>query len=140
MNGKIQALTGSSLTVLFILFATHGKAFLEALGGLPALLAAFASKLPGGVLSILLSLTVASLFYSFVKRWLKCVSRDRRELGAQLFALCMGLGVAVALQAVTGHTAPPDLLQAVLIGLIAGLSAPKLVLILSSFKTSPAKP
>lgn len=135
MNSKIQTLTGTSLAALFVLFAMYGKSAIEALSALPVFIQALSSNLPGGALSGVLSLTVASLFYSFVRRWLRCPNRERKEFFSQLFALCMGLGVTMGQQYFTGRVAPGELLQAALIGLIAGLAAPKLVLLLGSFKT-----
>lgn len=140
MNGKIAGTTLGSLITLAILFGMHGEAVIKAASGLPALISAFASNLPGGFLSFLLSLALSGLSFSFVRRWSTCPNPERKEFLTHLFAVCFGLGVTVAQQYVTGKVSPPDLLQAIWIGLLAGLSAPKVVLLLASFTKANSVP
>lgn len=137
MNDKLKLLTGTGFIGLIWAFATYGKSLAEAVGAFVVLLGAFASNLPGGLKSYALSLAVAGLFYSFTRRWLTCQHGARREFLSQLFALFVGIGVTLAQQYVTNKVAPPDLLQALLIGVLAGLSAPLCVQGLASFIAKP---
>jgi hypothetical protein len=137
MNDKLKWLTGSSFVGLIAVFALYGKGFFEALSAFPTLVAAFASNLPGGLKSYFLSLAIAGLFYSFVRRWLTCQHGARREFLSQLFALLLGIGITLAQQHATGKTSAPDLLQALLIGVLAGLSAPLTVQGLASLFAKP---
>lgn len=138
MNDKILKLTGVSGAALIVLLGLHGKALIEAGTALPSLIRAFSDGLPGGALSFLLSLAISGLFFSFVRRWSECPNPARKEFLCHLFALCMGLGVTLGQQYATGQVEPPQLLSAIWIGLIAGLSSPKVVLLLASF-TKPSK-
>ena len=141
MNEKLKWLTGSSFVGLFAVLAIYGKGFMDVLAAFPTLMAAFASNLPGGLKSYFLSLAIAGLFYSFVRRWLTCHHGARREFLSQLFALLLGIGVTLAQQHVTGKTSAPDLLQALLIGVLSGLSAPLCVQGMASlFAPKPAIP
>lgn len=139
MTGKLGKLTFASLAATVALVALHGKAFIEALTAFPALLTAFASGLPFGVSSFLLAWALSGLFYSFVRRWLVCQRNVTRELGAQCFALCVGIGVCVA-QQMTRDTGAPDLLQALWVGALAGLSSPLVVQALMAVLTDPEPP
>lgn len=137
MNEKLKWLTGSSLVGLIAVFSIYGKGLVDVLTAFPALVAAFASNLPGGLKSYFLSLAIAGLFYSFVRRWLTCQHGARREFFSQLFALLLGVGVTIAQQHVTGKVAASDLLQALLIGVLAGFSAPLTVQGLASVFAKP---
>lgn len=137
MNDKLKGLTGVGFVGLLWAFATYGKGLVEVIAAFPTLMGAFASNLPGGLKSYFLSLAIAGLFYSFVRRWLTCQHGARREFFSQLFALLLGVGVTLAQQHVTGKTTAPDLLQALLIGVLAGLSAPLTVQGMASLFAKP---
>lgn len=139
MNSKIGKLTFGSIAATIALIAIYGKDFAEALGAFPALLTAFSSGMPFGVSSFLLAWALSGLFYSFVRRWMTCKRAVIREFGAQMFALCVGLGVCVA-QQVTRETGAPDLLQALWVGALAGLSAPMVVQGMMAMLKDPEPP
>ena len=141
MNDKIKWLTGSSFTTLVVLFALYGEKLAGSGKALVIFIGALASNLPGGLKSCLLSALVAGLFYSFVRRWLTCQHGARREFLSQLFALLVGIGITVAQQLSVASTIPPTppiILQAVVIGLIAGFGAPLCVQGLASVFAKPA--
>lgn len=138
MNDKLKWLTGTGFVGILFAFATYGEPLVRALSAFSIFIAAFASNLPGGLKSYFLSLAVAGLLYSFVRRWLTCQHGARREFLSQLFALLVGIGITLAQQYVTKKVAPPDLLQALLIGVLAGFSAPLSVQGLASIFAKPA--
>ncbi|MDQ8050706.1 hypothetical protein [Luteibacter sp.] len=106
--------------------AMHGKASLEALAGVPVLLQAWASGLPLGIWSFLLSLALSTLVWSTAIVKLPA-SRDGRQphFSADTLALILALLVTVTQQWFAGH-GQGQLLSALWIGLIAGLLAPYL--------------
>lgn len=139
MNGKIFGTSATAIFAALILFGQHGAAIFGALGALPALIKAFASGLPGGFYSFLLSAAVSGLAFSFVRRWSECPNPARKEFLCHLFGLLVGVGVTFAQATATDRTAIPDLLQALWIGLLAGGLSPKVVLGLASFTKADGK-
>lgn len=126
MNEKVKWLTGTSVIGFIAVFALHGEAFIKALMSLPALITAYAAGLPFGATSFLLSLALAALVFSMARRNFRC--RYRREFFAELLALLVALTVTLAQQYFGAEpSTTPRVLQAVLLGLLAGLSAPFLV-------------
>lgn len=137
MNEKLKWLTGTGFVGILFAFATYGEPLVRALAAFTTFIGAFASGLPGGLKSYALSLAVAGLLYSFTRNWLTCRHGARREFLSQLFALFVGIGVTLAQQFVTDKVAAPDLLQALLIGVLAGLSAPLCVQGMASLLAKP---
>lgn len=104
--------------------AMHGKDALAALAGVPSLLQAWASGLPLGIWSFLLSLMIATLVWSTAIVKLP-LSRDGRRphFSADTLALLVALLVTMTQQYFDG-VGHGKLLSALWIGLIAGLLAP----------------
>lgn len=126
MNDKVKWLTGTSVVGFIAVFALHGEAFIKALMALPALLQAFSQALPFGATSFLLSFAISALTFSMVRRNFGCA--ERREFIAEATALLMALAVTLAQQYFGDvPSTTPKVLQAVLLGLVAGLSAPFVV-------------
>lgn len=128
MNEFSKWFTGTSVIGFIAVFALHGEAFFAALGALPTLLAAWSDHLPFGLRSFALSFALAALVFSYIRRSFVC--RQRREFVAEAMALSTALSVTLLQQYVaTGveDPAPGALLQAVWVGLLAGLAAPFVV-------------
>lgn len=124
MNEKIKALTGVGLGGLFVLFAMHGKAFLDALLGFPTLIRAYSSVLPLGVWSSVLALVVAMGAWGFALHWLPRTKQGKApHLAAETIALCVAVAVTVGQQ---WAGKPGDLLLALWMGVAAGFLAPYL--------------
>jgi len=103
--------------------ALHGKAALNALASVPAVLQAWASGLPLGIWSFLLSLVLGTLVWlTAIVKLPRALDGGRRHFGADTICLCACLLVTMTQQEVDGG--PGRLLSAVWIGLIAGLLAP----------------
>ena len=96
MNEKMKWLTGTSVIGFIAVFALHGEAFIKALMALPALITAYSAGLPFGATSFLLSLALAALVFSMIRRHLVC--RHRREFLAELLALLVALAVTLTQQ------------------------------------------
>lgn len=113
---------GTALSAL----AMNGKAAIEALAGVPLLLQAWASGLPLGIWSFLLSLMIATLVWSTAIVKLPPARDGRRpHFSADTLALILALAVTVTQQWFAGASVGQGkLLSAVWIGLIAGLLAP----------------
>lgn len=106
--------------------AMHGKASIEALSAVPVLLQAWASGLPLGIWSFLLSLSLASLVWTTAIVKLPASPDGRRpHFSADTLALILALLVTVTQQWFAG-VGKGQLLNAIWIGLIAGLLAPYL--------------
>lgn len=145
MNSKYTWVitVATALGTLASALAMHGKGSLEALAGVPLLLQAWASGLPLGIWSFMLSLALSTLV------WLTAIaklptSRDghRPHFSADTLALIFALLVTVTQQwfaaASVGHG---RLLNAIWIGLIAGLLAPYIGQALRAlFAQKPAAP
>lgn len=126
MNDQVKWLTGTSVVGFIAVFALHGEAFIKALMAFPALLQAYASGLPFGATSFLLSFAIAALVFSMARRNFIC--KTRREFIAELLALMMALAVTLT-QQYFGDVPSSNsrVLQATLLGLLAGLAAPFVV-------------
>ena len=137
MNKLVTGLTGTTLVGLIAVLAMYGKQAIEALSAFPALLAAFSSGLPFGLLSAMLAFAIGSLFFSMLHRNL----RGRyKEVICDLLALVVAVTVTLLQQLGTGDADPPDLLRALLIGVLAGLAAPTTVrVMMAAAKTPPSQ-
>ncbi len=125
VNGRVQFLSWTTVAAAVVLVSTHGRAFLDALMGLPALVAAWSSQMPFGALSFLLSLGVAAGACAFLLRWLPACRNDAsKHFAAETVTVLVAVVVSTVQQ--RGGT-PGDLLTALWLGLLAGFSAPWLV-------------
>lgn len=124
MNGKGWTLAG--FATLLGALALNGKAALEAVAGLPAVLQAFSGALPGGVLSFLLSFIIAALV------WYRADGQFRmgkggehgRNFAAENLSLLVACAVTMAQTLATTGPSSGALLQALMLGILAGLLAP----------------
>lgn len=124
---SICAALGTLLTAL----SSHGANALAALSGVPALLQAWASGLPLGLWSFFLAFVLATLVWVAAIRRLPVGSDGKAPFGqANVIALIVGLTVTVAQQYVSPVKSAGGLLNAVWIGLLAGLLAPHIGTIL----------
>lgn len=137
MEKHLKALTGLSFAGLVGLFAVHGSSVLDVIAKVPAVLAAFTGTSVLGVYSFALSLAVACLVYWFLDKWLPtCKIYARRSLLIESFTLLVGI-LNMMLQESTGDQG--KMMQALLVGIVVGLSAPLVVkTIRSFFKKNPA--
>jgi len=121
--------------------AMHGKGAIEALAGVPVLLQAWASGLPLGIWSFLLSLCLGTLVWLTAIVKLPPASDGRRpHFSADTIALLVALSVTETQQWFAGR-GQGQLLSAMWIGLIAGLLAPYLGRALRAlFASKPAAP
>lgn len=135
MNKLVTWLTGTTTVGLIAVLALYGKQAIEALTAFPALLAAFSSGLPFGLLSALLAFAISALAFSMLHRNL---TGPRKEVVCDLLALGVAITVTLLQQAGTTDNDPPDMLRALLIGLLAGLAAPTTVrVMMAAAKTPP---
>lgn len=117
---SILAALGTLMTAL----ATHGSDAITALAGVPVLLQAWANGLPLGVWSFVLASVLSILVWVAAIRYLPVVN-DKAPFGkANLIALSVAVAVTVAQQAVVPERTPDALLNAFILGVVAGLLAP----------------
>ena len=141
MNELTKWFTGTSLIGFIAVFALHGEAFLNAVGALPALIAAFSANFPFGLKSFALSFALAALVFSYIRR--SCACKLRREFISEGMALCTALAVTLLQQYLDpsfDSKAPSVLLSAVWVGLLAGLGAPFVVRGMMSVTRRPKSP
>lgn len=111
---------GSILSAL----AMHGKAALDALAGVPALVVAFANGLPLGVWSVILAFTVATLLWTALDRKRPPMDCGKpRSFSNDTITLCVALVVTSSQQWASGDETRGALLNAFWLGLVAGISA-----------------
>lgn len=123
-KATLLAVLGAAGTVLTAL-ATHGTDAIRALTGVPVLLQAWASGLPLGMWSFVLALVLATLVWVAAIRHLPVGSTGKAPIvAANVLALVLGPAVTVAQHAVASMRTPGALLNALIVGLIAGLAAP----------------
>lgn len=129
------------LTPFVVLLADKGNQMLAVLGGVPKVLAAWASGLPLGVGSFFLAVTLSTLLWLFLLPILpKARDGSRPHLSANLFALAASVAVCVGQQMLVAH-GNGEVLRATIVGLIAGLLSPYLGLAMRScFATTPKPP
>lgn len=126
MNGKWTWLltVGTAIGTVLSALAMHGKGAIDALAGVPIMLQAWAAGLPLGVWSFLLSLWLATLVWSAAIARLPATRCGARPyFTADTLALLVALTVTMTQQWFAG-TGQGRLLNAMWIGLIAGLLAP----------------
>lgn len=115
---------GSAIAAVLAALAANGKAALDALGGVPMLLQAWASGLPLGIWSFMLSLVLALLVWAKAITKLPPTASGRaRHFSSDNLAIVTALTVTVSQQAIVG-IGQGKLLSAIWIGLIAGFLAP----------------
>lgn len=113
---KVAAWVAIAVSVVSML-ALNGEAALKALAGLPVLIRAYASGLPLGLWSFLLSAAVAGGLHWFVRTW------HGRSFAIEVATLVVAVGVTVS-QAAVGQglqATPGQLLMAMWVGLLAGV-------------------
>lgn len=127
MNGKWAwvATAGGVVATVLSALAMHGKGAIDALAGVPVLLQAWASGLPLGIWSFLLSLSLATLV------WATAISKlpetrcgKQPHFSADTISLLVAVTVTVTQQFFAAEIGKGKLLNALWLGLIAGLLAP----------------
>lgn len=122
MNNWVKSTLGVSLAAFLVLIATYGAQLVEAIKALWLLLIEASKTAPLGLSSFGVAFGLAVLSRWFLRKWiphLKCpLSRDFIIDGAALL-----IGVSVTWLQMAAN-APIDRLNALWIGLAAGLSAP----------------
>lgn len=125
MDKRLRTAFGLGFGGLFALFALHGRALVDVLLALPDVAAAFAARMPFGAWSFLLSMGVSAGLYAFLMRWLPLCGNGRRPHFASESIALLAAMLASLLQQQSSAMSP--LMNAVLLGLVAGLAAPWLV-------------
>lgn len=133
MNGIAKWLSGTTVVGLIAVLSTYGDGAIKALQGLPALIAAFASVMPFGFKSFVLSTLLAALVFAVIYH------RTHSKAGAAAEICALGVALIASLlqqrfgpMPSTGATA----LMSIISGLIAGLGAPFGVRLLESLRAS----
>ena len=113
---KAAAWVAIAVSVVSML-ALNGKAALEALAGFPVLVRAYASGLPMGLWSFLLSAAVAAGLHWFVRTW------HGRSFVLEVATLVVAVGVTVSQAAVSRglEATAGQVLMAAWVGLLAGI-------------------
>lgn len=128
MNEKAKAVSAASLAGLFALFALHGEAFFRGALGAWKFLLAIADNAPLGVGAFFWAIAMATLVQIALRRWIpEGRNRHTRTL--------IGDGLALAIALHIGWLQVPGR-NGLMIGLLAGLSAPlltRIILALSSW-------
>lgn len=123
-KATILALVGALGTLLTAL-ATHGASAVKALAAVPAMLQAWSAGLPLGVWSFTVALLLATLVWVAAIRKLPVSQSGKAPfVSANALALIVGPAVTVAQQYAAPGTGAGLLLNALILGLIAGLMAP----------------
>lgn len=118
---------GTALGTVLAAIAMHGKAALEAAAGVPALLQAWAAGLPLGIWSFVLATVLSVLVWAVAMRKLQKPDTARApHVSADTVALAIALLVCLAEQWTQGVSSRGAILNAIFMGLIAGLLAPYL--------------
>lgn len=126
MDRKAVALSIlAALATLLTALGTHGENAVKALAGVPGMLQAWSSGLPLGVWSFVMAFALATLVWVTAIRMLPIGDSRKAPFGyANTLALMVGLAVTVAQQYAAESRDPGDVLNAVCLGLAAGLLAP----------------
>ncbi len=117
---SILAALGTLLTAL----ATHGSNAIKALAGVPGLLQAWANGLPLGVWSFAMASVLSILVWVAAIRHLPVVAGKAPFGKANLIALSVAVAVTVIQQAMAPERTAGALLNAFMLGVVAGLMAP----------------
>lgn len=119
------AAIASAVVALVTALGTHGADAFKALAGLPVMLQAWASGLPLGLWSFAVALALSVLVWVACMRNLPVGRCGKAPFGyANLIALLVAVAITVAQQLLADHRSPGALLNALIIGLIAGLASP----------------
>lgn len=140
MDRKATLLTlAAALGTVMTALATHGSDAIRALSGVPVLVQAWASGLPLGFWSFVLALVLATLAWVTAIRYLPVGADGKAPFAAaNAVALVLGPAVTVAQQYFAETRTPGALLNALIVGLIAGLAAPHIgALIRGKARTAP---
>ena len=122
-KGAIISILGALGTLVTILGASGAKA-IEALAGVPLMLRAWSDGLPLGLLSFGLALALATLVWAVSIRVFPVGKCGKAPFGlSNLMAFMIGPSVTLAQQLVAPNQAKGALLTALILGLIAGLTA-----------------
>jgi len=122
MNKFVKGTLGITIAGLFVLLATYGKPLAEAIEALWSLLLKASDDAPLGVASFALALTLATLSRGFLLKYMpafRCFKS--RDFVIDSAALLVGMAVTWLQMAAAD---PLARLNALWIGLIAGLAAP----------------
>ncbi|RRN78533.1 hypothetical protein EIM50_13670 [Pseudoxanthomonas sp. SGD-10] len=131
----LAAALGTMLTAL----ATHGSDAIKALGAVPVLIEAWAAGLPLGFWSFVLALALATLAWVAAIRQLPVGAGGKAPfVSANAVALVLGPAVTVVQHALADVRTPGALVNALIVGLIAGLAAPHIgALLRGKARTAP---
>lgn len=127
-NKKATILTiGTVLVSIMGAVALHGEKLLAVMGGVPVMLQAWSSQMPLGVGSFTLALVLGVLLWlvAIVKLQPSPGARAR-HFSADTITLCAAILTTVGQQAMSDENSGGALLNALLLGIVAGLLAPYL--------------
>lgn len=120
---SFQTITGISVAGFIALIAMNGKAFVDAVAALPTVLSNFAQVLPLGTASFLLVGACAGFSWLAASR-----SKFGKDFAAESVSLAVAIAFMVALSLTSpvpkGETRAGELLQAIMLGMLAGFAAP----------------
>lgn len=124
MNGKSMLLAG--IVTLLAALAANGAAAFQALAGLPLVLNAFAGGLPLGLVSFVLAGALAVLAWWHADRRLHYGKSGTpgRDFRSDNLALLVAVAATMAQTVVVRGSSSSALLQALMLGILAGLLAP----------------
>lgn len=123
---NIKSSTGVSVAALFIILATNGKEFIEALTAFPTLVQAFSQGLPFGFWSGATATILAASFHMFARSW------HTRSLGIEIATIMVGMATVMVQQ--QGGEAG-EVLSALFVGLVAGFGGLFIAKIIRSLYT-----
>lgn len=128
---SLKALTGLSFASFIALFAAQGKAFIDAIAAMPAVLSNFADVLPLGSATFFLVVVVSGIVWFMAQRYFirpTLKATHGKEFTSELLALitaCVAmllLNLAEPTPAGTTYTA--TIVKALMLGILAGFTAP----------------
>lgn len=137
MNGIAKWLSGTTVVGLIAVLSTYGDGAIKALLGLPSLISAFASAMPFGAKSFVLSGLLSALVFAAIYH------RTHSKSGAAAEICALGVALIASLLQQRLGPSPSEAsqaLMAIISGLIAGLGAPFIVRLLESLLTKPETP
>lgn len=134
---RFSKATGLSLAAFIALVVgLQWDSFFKALAGFPALVQAWSAGLPFGLWSFLLALAIGMGVWAAIFLHPSVCSR-RPHSCADSAAVGTGLAVELTQQAVGGNATPGAILNALWLGLLAGLLAMYLARLAWSFFSTP---
>ncbi len=102
-----------ALGSLLAILAASGPEALTVLGGIPALVKAYASVLPGGLWSFIFATAIAGSLHFWVRTW------SGKSLTMELATILSGAAVCIAM---SFEQPPPQQIMAGMVGFLAGLT------------------